>query len=121
MSNEQLANEFTQAVAEDDAETYKSYWADDIVSLEPQDGPMSRVEGREALEQKHAWWEQNAEVHDSKAEGPFMFGDQFAVRYEMDVTMDGERTQMKEIGLYTIKDGKIAEERFLYGGEPQGE
>ena len=114
MSNEKMAKQFTQAVAEDNAEQYKSYWADDIVSLEPNDGPMARVEGREALEQKHAWWNENAEVHDTKTEGPFMFGDQFAVNYEMDVTLDGQRTQMKEVGLYTIKDGKIAEERFFY-------
>lgn len=117
MSIEQMAQEFTQAVAEERAEDYQAYWSDDIVSLEPQDGPMSRVEGRAALLEKHAWWEANAEVHDSKTEGPFVFGDQFAVRYEMDVTMDGERSQMKEVGLYTVKDGKITEERFLYGQE----
>jgi hypothetical protein len=26
----------------------------------------------------------------------------------------GQRTTMDEVGLYTIKDGKIAEERFFY-------
>jgi hypothetical protein len=26
----------------------------------------------------------------------------------------GERRNMHEIGLYTLKDGKIVEERFLY-------
>lgn len=32
----------------------------------------------------------------------------------MDVTpKDGERMQMDEIGLYTVRDGKIVEERFL--------
>ncbi|MBV7264593.1 nuclear transport factor 2 family protein [Erythrobacter ani] len=116
MSIEKLAKDFTQAVAENDAQTYQSYWSDEIVSLEPQqDSPMARVEGREALLQKHAWWEANAEVHDAKTEGPYVFGDQFAVNYEMDVTMDGERSQMKEVGVYTVRDGKIAEERFFYG------
>ena len=115
MSIEQMAKDFTQAVAEDRAEDYQAYWADDIVSLEPNDGPMSRCEGREALQEKHAWWNNNAEVHSASADGPYVFGDQFAVNYEMDVTMDGERNRMKEIGLYTVRDGKIAEERFLYG------
>ena len=114
MSIEQLANDFTQAVANDDAETYQSYWADDIVSLEPNDGPMSRVEGREQLLEKHQWWFDNAEVHSTSTDGPYVFGDQFAVNYEMDVTMQGERTQMKEVALYTVRDGKIAEERFMY-------
>lgn len=116
MSIEQLAKGFTKAVAEDNADAYQAYWADDIVSLEPMpDSPMARVEGREALLQKHAWWNENAEVHSSSADGPYIFGDQFAVNYEMDVTMDGERSQMKEVGLYTVRDGKIAEERFFYG------
>jgi ketosteroid isomerase-like protein len=35
----------------------------------------------------------------------------------MDVTVKetGARMVMDEIALYTIKDGKIAEERFFYG------
>ena len=115
MSIEQMAKDFVRAVAEDDEAGYKQYWADDIVSLEPQEGEMSRCEGREALEQKHAWWNENAEVHSSSADGPYVYGDQFAVKYEMDVTMNGERSQMKEVGLYTVRDGKIAEERFMYG------
>ena len=115
MSIEQMAKDFTQAVAEDRMDDVKAYWADDIVSLEPQEGEMARCEGREALEQKHAWWNENAEVHSSSADGPYVYGDQFAVNYEMDVTMNGERNQMKEVGLYTVRDGKIAEERFMYG------
>ena len=115
MAIEQMAKDFTQAVAEDRMDDVKAYWADDIVSLEPQEGEMARCEGREALEQKHAWWNENAEVHSSSADGPYVYGDQFAVNYEMDVTMNGERNQMKEVGLYTVRDGKIAEERFMYG------
>lgn len=117
MSIQQVAQNFTKAVRDDNAEGYKQYWADDIVSLEPNDGPMARVEGREQLQQKHDWWNQNAEVHSSSAEGPFVFGDQFAVRYDMDVTIDGERSQMSEVGLYTVKDDKVVEERFMYGGD----
>ncbi|MEM8724940.1 MAG: nuclear transport factor 2 family protein [Pseudomonadota bacterium] len=116
MSIDQVAKDFTQAVADDNAEAYQSFWSDDIVSLEPMaDSPMARVEGREALLGKHAWWEANAEMHDSTTEGPYVFGDQFAVKYTMDVTMDGERSQMAEVGIYTVKDDKIVEERFFYG------
>ncbi|MEL6876803.1 MAG: nuclear transport factor 2 family protein [Pseudomonadota bacterium] len=117
MSIEKLAKDFTKAVAEDNAEEYQAMWHDDIVSYEPQEGPMSKVQGRDALLQKHAWWEQNAEMHSSSTDGPYVFGDQFAVNYEMDVTMDGERSQMKEVGVYTVKDGKVAEERFFYGSQ----
>ncbi|MEL7189392.1 MAG: nuclear transport factor 2 family protein [Pseudomonadota bacterium] len=115
MSIEQLAKDFTQAVKDDDAEAYQSFWSDDIVSLEPDEGEMSRVEGRDALLAKHAWWEENAELHSVTTEGPYVFGDQFAIRYYMDMTMFGERSQSGEVGLYTVKDDKIVEERFLYG------
>ncbi|MBD2842218.1 SnoaL-like domain-containing protein [Erythrobacter rubeus] len=116
MTTDELAADFIKLMIEEDAEGYQAYWADDIVSLEPMpDSPMARVEGREALKQKHEWWEANAEVHSSDMQGPYVFGDQFAVRYSMDVTMDGERSQMTEVGVYTVKDDKIAEERFFYG------
>jgi ketosteroid isomerase-like protein len=43
-------------------------------------------------------------------------GDQFAVGFKIDVTpkADGKRMQMEEVGLYTVRGGKIAEERFFY-------
>ena len=114
MSIEQLAKDFTAAVIADDKDAYQAFWADSIVSLEPAEGETARVEGREALLAKHAWWDANAEMHGVTTEGPYLFGDQFALRFTMDVTMHGERSQMAEIGLYTVKDGKIAEERFFY-------
>ena len=43
-------------------------------------------------------------------------GDQFAVRFHFDVTVKetGERRVMDEVGLYTVRNGKIVEERFFY-------
>ena len=117
MSIEQLAKDFTQAVVNEDADGYKKYWADNIVSLEPNDGPMSRVEGRDALQEKHDMWQANAEVHSFSAQGPFIFGDQFAVRYDMDVTWDGERSTTSEVGFYRVEDDKIIEERFFYAAD----
>jgi len=113
MTTEQIAQAFTAAIRADDAPAYQAMWADDIVSLEPQDGEGARTEGRAALLAKHAWWEANAEMHGFTAEGPYVFGDQFALRFAIDVTMGGERAQMTEIALYTVRDGKIAEERFF--------
>jgi ketosteroid isomerase-like protein len=47
--------------------------------------------------------------------GPFLHGDQFAVRFTLDVTQpNGERTVMEEVGVYTVRDGKITEERFFF-------
>jgi hypothetical protein len=45
-----------------------------------------------------------------------MHGTQFAVFIRMDVTRkaDKERIKMSEVALYTVRKGKIAEERFFY-------
>ncbi|MES0136089.1 nuclear transport factor 2 family protein [Mesorhizobium sp. M0016] len=94
----------------------EKYNADDIVSLEAMEGPMAIARGKEALRQKGEWWQENHEVHGGSVEGPYVNGDQFAVRFKFDITpkATGERVTMDEVGLYTVKNGKITEERFYY-------
>ncbi len=92
------------------------YWADDVVSIEAMDGPMGRMVGKEAVHGKGVWWNGAHEVHSAEAHGPYVNGDQFAVRFVMDVTQkaSGQRMTLDEVAIYTLKDGKIAEERFFY-------
>ena len=68
------------------------------------------------MEVKNAWWSGAHEVHSAETFGPFVNGDQFAVRWLMDVTMkeNGHRMTIDEVALYTLRNGKIAEERFFY-------
>ena len=96
-------------------ESGEKYWADDVVSLEAMEGDMARIQGKAGVKAKGEWWSANHEIHDVQVEGPYVHGDQFVVRFKMDVTpKDGQRHTMDEIGLYTIRGGKIAEERFFY-------
>jgi ketosteroid isomerase-like protein len=90
--------------------------APDIVSIEAMEGPMARIQGTAAVKAKGEWWYANHEVHKVEAEGPFINGDQFMVVFDMDITVKetGKRMQAKEVGLYTMKDGKIVEEKFYY-------
>jgi len=98
------------------AESGEKYWAPDVVSVEAAPGDMARLEGIDAVRGKTEWWEANNEVHGVQIDGPYVNGDQFVVRYKMDMTpKGGERRTMDETGLYTVRDGKIAEERFFYG------
>ncbi|MEM0989962.1 MAG: nuclear transport factor 2 family protein [Pseudomonadota bacterium] len=96
----------------------------DVVSVEAMTMPggMDRTStGMDALKAKHAWWEANAEVHSSSVEGPFLFEpDRFAVIFEMDVTMEqmGGRFEAKEVGIFTVADGKIVREEFYYTPPP---
>ncbi|MBY8964817.1 nuclear transport factor 2 family protein [Algiphilus sp.] len=95
-------------------------YAEDAVSVEAVQGPGAErreTKGRDAIKGKHDWWYSAMEEHDSTVDGPYMHGDdRFAVIFEMDVTdrASGERTQMKEVGVYTVVDGKIVREEFFY-------
>jgi hypothetical protein len=55
------------------------------------------------------------EVHSVEVQDPYVNADQFMIRYIMDVTVKqtGQRSTLNEIGLYTVKGGKIADERFF--------
>ena len=76
---------------------------------------MREVRGRAAVHAKGEWWVANHDVHSFETSGPYVNGDQFALRFKIDVTpkATGQRTQMDEVGLYTVRDGRIAEERFF--------
>jgi len=44
-------------------------------------------------------------------------GDQFVVRFMLDVTpKDQKRIHLDEVGLYTVRNGRIVEESFFMGG-----
>jgi hypothetical protein len=96
------------------AESGERYWADDVVSIEFSGAdPVSR--GKAAVRAKGHWWAAAHELHSVDIRGPWINGEQFAVRFTLDVTnkQSGQRMSIDEIGLYTLKGGKIAEERFF--------
>lgn len=112
-----IAKDFTDMLKRGQhMEAAAKYNADDIVSIEAMDGPMARVTGAEAIRQKGEWWFANHEVHGGEVLGPFVNGDQFVVRFNMDVTVKatGVRSIFDEVGVYTLDNGKIVSERFFY-------
>ena len=117
MTIAELARDFTELLKRgDDEAAAEKYNADDVVSLEAMDGPMAVCRGKEAVKRKGEWWRQNHDLHSASIDGPFVNGDQFAIRLKYDVTPreTGKRVSMEEVGLFTVKDGKITEERFYY-------
>jgi ketosteroid isomerase-like protein len=117
MTTLELAKDFTNILKRNDHEgAAAKYNADDIVSYEAMEGPMAVCRGRDSVKKKGEWWQANHEVHGGTVEGPYVNGDQFVVRFKMDVTAKdtGQRMAMDEVGIYTVKNGKIVEERFCY-------
>jgi ketosteroid isomerase-like protein len=96
-------------------EAGEKYWADDVVSVEAM-GDEAESHGKSAARAKGAWWAGAHDVHGVEVEGPYVNGDEFAVRFVMDITVKetGQRNKMDEVAFYRLKDGKIAEERFFY-------
>jgi ketosteroid isomerase-like protein len=92
-------------------------YSPDIISVEANDfeGMPAKMTGVAAIRKKNEWWFDNFEVHKSEAEGPYVNGDQFAVKYTFDTTekKTGKRTRNTEIAVYTVKNGKIAQEIFF--------
>lgn len=99
------------------AQNLDRLYAPDAISVEAMspDGRDRITRGRDGIRQKHVWWDENATVHASAVEGPFIGGDDsFAVVFEVDATLFGERTKTREVGLYTVRDGLIVREPFFH-------
>ncbi len=96
-------------------------YAEDIVSVEPLDmgGEGRETRGLEKVREKTAQWEATNIVHSCEVDGPYPHDDRFAVTFDIDVTpragpMAGNRFRMQEVGVYTVRDGKVAREEFFY-------
>jgi hypothetical protein len=90
----------------------------DIESREAIESPGMPAESRgiaNALK-KNQQWEETMEVHSSQVDGPFPLGDRFAVHFKYDATdkKTHKRWAMEEVGIYTVKNGKIVKEEFFY-------
>jgi hypothetical protein len=98
-------------------EAVNTLYDNEIVSVEArtQDGSSPETSGIKGVRGKVDWWLENMEVHSFKANGPFVAHDRFVVQYDADVTDKNskKRFQLSEVGVYTVKNGKIVREEFL--------
>ena len=97
-------------------EAGEKYWDENVISIEAM-GDDAELKGKSAVRRKGETWEKGHTVHSALVEGPYINGNQFVIRFKMDMTIkqSGQRMSMDEVGLYTIRKDKIVEERFFYG------
>jgi hypothetical protein len=99
------------------AEALETLYDKDIVSVEARamDGSSPETRGTKGVREKVDWWTNTMEVHSFKVSGPFVAHDRFVVQYDVDVTdkSSKKRMQVSEVGVYTVKNGKIVREEFL--------
>jgi hypothetical protein len=95
----------------------KELFAANAVSIEPNDsmGPRT-TEGLPAIIEKSKMFDSMVEAfHGAKISDPLVAGDFFSISWWIDTTMKGMgRSQMEEICLYEVKNGKIVREEFFY-------
>lgn len=123
MNTMHVAMELVRLNREGQTDTlFDTLYAEDAVSVEVAAMPgMDRtVQGIAAIKAKSQWWFENHDVHAFEIRGPWPHDDRFIVGYAIDVTHrpSGERMQMEEAALYTVKDGKVVREEFFYPTGP---
>jgi hypothetical protein len=118
MNTQELANKVVELVRKQAwHEALDTLYDDNIVSVEAFtiDGSSPESRGKEAVRGKFDWWVENMQVHSFSASGPFVAHDRFVVQYDADVTDKNskQRRKLSEVGVYTVKNGKIVREEFL--------
>src|SRR6056297_276397 len=101
-------------------ETDKATMEFDAVSVEAADmsGQGRETRGLDGIRAKHEWWNSTTEVTGGTISDPMPHGDdRFAVIFEMEgrEKESGKTFDMKEVGVYHVRDGRVVREEFFYG------
>lgn len=121
MSAKEIGAQLVQLCREGkNLECIARFYADDVESVEaaPQPGGGDGItRGKETVRANNMRWLESHEIHRAEVAGPYPHrDDRFAVRFVYDVTNkpSGQRMQLDEVGLFTVRNGKIVKEEFFY-------
>jgi hypothetical protein len=117
MNTEDVAKKVVELVRKQAWYEALDLYDDNIVSVEAYSmgGGSPETRGKEGVRGKIDWWVNAMEIHSFDVGDPFVAHDRFVVQYDADVSdkKTKERRKMSEVGVYTLKDGKIVREEFL--------
>jgi len=97
-------------------------YSPEIVSVEPEGAPNRIVKGLQAIAEKSAKFESMIEkVNKSTISDPIVAENFFSCNMLMNIQFKGApvATDMDEICVYTVNNGKIVKEEFFYTPQPQ--
>src|ERR1700744_5206108 len=117
MTTQQVADKLVALCREGkNDQAIEELYADNIVSYEQPGVPHEVTEGKEAVAEKSKQWALSvAEFHSASTSDPIVSGNFFAITMDVDVTFkERGRTEIHEIAIYEVKDGKIINEHFFY-------
>jgi hypothetical protein len=118
MTTREIANRLRTLCDEGKFEdAQKELYARDAVSIEQEESPAfaKETKGLDAIIEKgHVFEKMVEKVHGIKVSEPMIAGNSFVFQLDMDTTMKGRgRSNMSELCLYQVKDGKIVSEEFF--------
>jgi hypothetical protein len=123
LATEQVARRLTELVGAGEHErAMTELYDDDARHVEVMEAPWCPrvVQGRAQLIEKGREFKAGTTIHSHSCSAPLVNGDQFVCTMTMDCTansgpMAGQRMNISETALYTVKNGRISEARFFYG------
>lgn len=123
MTTQEVANRLVELCREGKYEqAVKELYSPDIVSVEAEGSPNRIVKGLAAIAEKGVKFESMLEkVNSSVVTDPIVAENFFSCAMLMNVQMKGApvATDMDEICVYTVNNGKIVREEFFYTPQPQ--
>jgi len=117
MNTQEVANQLVALCRQGkNMEAVNTLYSDKIVSVEPAGAPVEITEGLDAVKAKSQnFYEMVEEIHGGTVSDPIVVGNHFTVNMGMDLTMKGAgRSEMNEICVYEVNDGKIVREQFFF-------
>lgn len=118
MNTQEIANRFYALAQKGEWNSiYEELYDPMAESIEPPAAQGLRsVKGMDQILQKGKEWEATIEaVHGGHTGPPQVAGNFFTCTMGFDATFKGRgRSQMEEVALYEVKDGKIVKEQFFY-------
>ena len=117
MTTQEVATRFHEYMQQGAFEKiYNELYSPNATGEETPGSDWGKANGmNEIFEKGKKWGETVEEMHGGITAEPVVAGDYFTCYMTMDFTpKGGPRTNMSEIGLYRVKDGKIVSEQFFY-------
>ncbi|SDY84508.1 SnoaL-like domain-containing protein [Jannaschia faecimaris] len=119
MTRDEVARELVAGCRDGrETENIDKLYAKDAVSVEAADmGNGRETVGRAGIHGKHEWFASMYDQVSGDVSDPMPHGDdRFAVIFDMTMKKreTGETEHMRDIGVYTVKNGKIVREEFFY-------
>ena len=118
MTTQEVANRLVELCRQGKMkEALQELFSDNAVSIEANDsmGPKQQNGIAAIIEKGKMFDSMVEEFHGAKISDPIVGGNYFSISWWIDTTMKGRgRSQMEEICVYHVKDGKIVLEQFFY-------